>query len=200
MQKKKKRHSRWYFLFIIALIIGFVVVQLLLLDDSEEQHSTQGKDDTEQYKSQSHNSSDSAVDNYLTYISDHTPDDGTVNTEEYIANAVIYLTAALQDLSEENIIQLNPSVIKQLDRQSKSLSTSDTSNTIHAIKNTVGMISGAMQSIAISDTGRLQVEMQSLQQLADAINNEVRPETQSESVSKFLAQTGLLLELIEVEA
>lgn len=203
MEQNSKRNSRWYILTMIALIIGYVVVQLILLDNPEEQRTTEENQETillEENSSLSPTGTNQSVDQYLIFVSENNPDDQHMLMEDYISKAVVHLAQALQELSEEEIIQLNPSTIQQLQNQSEEITSTDHSNKTIVVKHTFSMISGTMRSLQLKDGEQLHAEMVNLEQMANDIQQEVDITEQDIAVSQFLAQAGLVLELIEDEA
>lgn len=203
MQRNRNRHSRWYILTGIALIIAFVVVQLILLDETSEEQSVIESQETaglEEQSSLSSTNSERFIDQYLNFVSDNTPNEQSMPMHDYISNAVVHLAQALQQLSDEEVIQLNPSTIKQLQDQSEEIVNTAEANKTMVVKHTFSMISGTMRSLEISNTEQLHTEMGNLEQMVNAIQQEVDITEQDVAVSQFLAQAGLVLELIEEEA
>ncbi|WKN31964.1 hypothetical protein PZB74_01160 [Porifericola rhodea] len=195
MPRISRRHSRWYLLLIIALLIAFVVFQLLRLsftnkptDQNQSSQAVPQHIDTYEY--------DTDIDKYLAYISSYQHQQAS---DDYISGAVNYLTFALEELRQKHRIALNPSTLVQLQEQSKKIShSSDTDKTL-TVSHTFEMISGVMQSIELNNSEQLAQERSNLRQMAKNFRDNLELEQQDMAISQFLAQAGLLLEILEAE-
>jgi len=199
---KRKKASRWLIPVVIAVILGFVVVQLLLLDETrEEQIADETEEITDQMNDDNAPTEDNAalrsVDEYIVFVSENNPDDQEIFVGDYIASAVDHLTEALEDLSAQEEISLNEATIEQIEEQSEKMEDADDQARAREVRNTFRMISQTMESLQLNDSERLQSEISALQQLADSINENEAIEMQNESISRFLEQAGVVLEVIE---
>jgi len=193
MPRISRRHSRWYLLLIIALLIAFVVFQLLRLSFTDKPTD---QNQSSQVVPEHIDTYDTDIDKYLAYISSYQHQQAS---DDYISGAVNYLTLALEELNQKHRIALNPSTLVQLQEQSKKIShSSDTDKTL-TVSHTFEMISGVMQSIELNNSEQLAQERSNLRQMAENFRDNLELEQQDMAISQFLAQTGLLLEILEAE-
>lgn len=202
--QKRKSKSRWVIPTVIAVVIGFVVVQLVLLDETREQQITDEIEERAEVPESerqitSSNRAFQSIDEYLVFVSENNPDDHGLLIGDYISNALTHLSEALEELSTSQEIQLNEATITQLKEQSDKIADAEQQEKATLVKTSFVMVAETIESLDIDDSAELQAELNTLQNMIDAIDTESVIEEQDEAVSQFLEQTGIVLELIEGE-